>query len=297
MKWQKVRDLGLGLFKKRTRSRTLWISGSTGVVALFAYLLLLTGVSETHTGDITCGSVCESYVNITSTYWRICFEDFNFITTDSNITTELYVPTYGYAWRLFNPEKDCIERGLNKFKIVGYKDYWQTIKWTFDMKVNIDPIWNAVEPKVEQVQDCKNISYDVIEYIYGECSEERYNYSDCLKYTLNKSSKAKMCTEYGVYNYVYSCETGKYIVEKTRKVCTDIESYKITTNNEYICDYNDWGTCTNNNGLIVCDSKYDGNNDGVCQSGESCITINASTMSTTRDTFREMKADIECVKQ
>jgi len=50
---------------------------ATGVVTytdLFGILFQLKGVSHTHSGDITCAENCSSYVNITTDYWRICFE-------------------------------------------------------------------------------------------------------------------------------------------------------------------------------------------------------------------------------
>lgn len=43
----------------------------------------------------------------------------------------------------------------------------------------------------------------------------------------------------------------------------------------YKCDYYTFGNCKINDKAdeLICDSKYDGNGDGVCQSGESCYTI------------------------
>ena len=52
-----------------------YLAGSVGIVGLFAALFLLTGISYVHTGDIECGEICESYINITTSYWRICFEN------------------------------------------------------------------------------------------------------------------------------------------------------------------------------------------------------------------------------
>ena len=150
MRWQDVRDLGLGLYKKVSRSRTLWVGGSGSIFGVFALLLMLTGVSETHSGDsyVLEDGTAEAYVNITTTYWRLCFnESFEFVYTDPKVPTKLFVPTYGKKWREFVPGKDCIERGrVNKFKIVGY-DITKNTKWgfTFDTaysnEIDIDPIW------------------------------------------------------------------------------------------------------------------------------------------------------------
>ncbi len=46
---------------------------------------------------------------------------------------------------------------------------------------------------------------------------------------------------------------------------------------DYALDYGDWGKCShvpgNRSLVIFCDSRYDGNNDGVCSSGESCVSF------------------------
>jgi len=39
----------------------------------------------------------------------------------------------------------------------------------------------------------------------------------------------------------------------------------------YLINVTDFGGCTFNNTCTVCDSKYDGNEDGICNSGESCM--------------------------
>lgn len=145
MKWQ---DLNM-FFKKQNRSRTLWIGTSGSVFAILAYIFLLTGVSYTYTGDsyVTNGSG-EAYVNVTTAYWRICFADnFDFVSTTPTIDTRVYVPTYGTKWRLFDPARDCIDRGkVNRFKIIG-KDITETTKWSFIAdtsyinKIDIDPYW------------------------------------------------------------------------------------------------------------------------------------------------------------
>lgn len=139
-------------YKKSTRSRTIWITGSTGLVALIMFLLTFTGVSETHTGDQICLDKCISYVNITSTYYRFCFDsNFSLVQTDPKIEIEIYVPTIGKNnWRLWDPERDCIERKNknhplpNRFMIVGYKEPTQTVKWWSDGLKVPDPLWIGV---------------------------------------------------------------------------------------------------------------------------------------------------------
>jgi len=64
MKWQQIALLLMGI---------ILVGGTVTYVDLFSGLFQLTGVSYTNSGDITCGEECESYINITTTYWRICF--------------------------------------------------------------------------------------------------------------------------------------------------------------------------------------------------------------------------------
>ncbi len=166
MKWQTVRDLGIGLYKKRRRSRTLWVGGSLSAFGLFAYILLLTGVTETHSGDSfvdVMTQTADAYVNFSTSYWRICFDDtFEFVSTEPHIRTEVFVPTFGKKWRPFVPGKDCIDRKkINKFKITGY-GITETVKWTvkfnkpYTPEVDIDP--KFIFPyKIREVCDKKTI--------------------------------------------------------------------------------------------------------------------------------------------
>ena len=151
MKWQsvseKLKAYGAYIFKKRSRSRTLWIGGSGSVIGFLMLFVLLTGVSIESSGDQVCGEECISYINITTTYWRICFEDtFEPSFTDKDIRTELYVPTYGKKWRLWDASRDCIERKkVNRFKLIGFKDPKETVKWGLALetifKDYLDPVW------------------------------------------------------------------------------------------------------------------------------------------------------------
>ena len=179
MKWQDVAKILLGI---------LVIAGGLTYSDLFGALFQLNGIEYTHTGDITCDSTCESYINITTSYWRVCFEhtaddqrmyipgdsklsrveyqDYpdtvlykkanygrtlwvnlnnvdNIITTDPDIPVDWMVPTYGNQWRDVK-DGDCWDRGkVNKIKLVGHKEVWQDVKWSFitGEYVDIDPFW------------------------------------------------------------------------------------------------------------------------------------------------------------
>ena len=49
-------------------------SGAVTYTDLFGTLFQLKGIDYTYTGDIVCGETCESYINVTTDYWRVCFE-------------------------------------------------------------------------------------------------------------------------------------------------------------------------------------------------------------------------------
>ncbi len=65
MKWQEVAII------------LITVAGAAGFVSyvsLFGALFELTGMDYSYTGDINCINTCESYINVTTSYWRICFE-------------------------------------------------------------------------------------------------------------------------------------------------------------------------------------------------------------------------------
>ncbi len=158
MKWQDVNKKLVG--------------SSIGIITLFTALFMLTGVSYTHSGDIVCDEECEAYINVTTSYWRICFDNYNdtkysdetlfkkrtrsrtlhvnldhvdnIISTEPRIEVDWLVPARGKGnWR---PIKggDCWERKKNnRIKLVAKKNASQTVKWSFILgdKVDIDPIF------------------------------------------------------------------------------------------------------------------------------------------------------------
>ena len=68
-------------------------------------------------------------------------------------------------------------------------------------------------------------------------------------------------------------------MQKSKEICKDKEIQltinKLIGEENYKLEYGNWGKCSyeseDNKAIILCDSKSDGNNDGVCQPGESCI--------------------------
>lgn len=124
-----------------------------------------------------------------------------------------------------------------------------------------------------QVNDCKTIEWETEEPVYGTCQQE-YTQTFCDDPPINKS-----CHEETNY-YEYPCQTGTNIIPHSERVCTpkafeiEKETADIVTEKGRI-NFKDWGKCSyqteEDNLIVICDSQYDGNNDGICQSGESCV--------------------------
>ena len=147
----------------------------TGVLTytdLFGVLFQLTGVEATHSGDSYCKELCPTYINITTSYWRICFAHYsgtqyseevlfkkrsrsrtlhvnlnkvtNLISTEPRVEVDWLVPARGKGnWREIK-DGDCWDRKkINKIKLVGHKKEWQDVKWSFEVGdyVEIDPFW------------------------------------------------------------------------------------------------------------------------------------------------------------
>ena len=51
--------------------------GTLTYTDLLGALFQLKGINYTHSGDSFCGETCESYINVTTTYWRVCFAGYN----------------------------------------------------------------------------------------------------------------------------------------------------------------------------------------------------------------------------
>lgn len=168
----------MGKLKWQDVAKILMVIGlSTGLITysdLLGTLFQLKGINYVHSGDVPCGTICESYINVTTTYWRVCFAHYNgtkyedeimfkkvsrsrtlhinldmitnVVTTEPDIPVDWLVPARGIGnWRPLQ-SGDCWDRGkVNKIKLVGYKKPFQTVKWTLKTGnyLEIDPLWTG----------------------------------------------------------------------------------------------------------------------------------------------------------
>jgi len=215
MKWQQ----GAAIF-------LIIIASGTGLITytdLFGVLFDLTGVEYTFTGDQVCGEECESYINITTSYWRICFAGYNdtkyeneilfkkvsrsrtlhvnldkvdnIISTAPNTPVDWLVPAVGAGnWRPIQ-DGDCWERGkVNKIKLVGHKTKYDIVKWSFKTGdiVDIDPLWTSVI--VDDALKEKIVYYNSVEVVPYNCLD-KINETFETPEMLEELKKIEICYE------------------------------------------------------------------------------------------------------
>ncbi len=254
MRWQDINELvkEVFFFKKRSRSRTIWIRG--GVVSSFVgmlfYLSLLTGVTIESNGDIyNCGNECVVFINITSTYYRIGLETFPIYFDELDTNYEVFVPARGKGnWRPIKLGKDFIERKNkynvlpNRFKIIVHKKPWQTIK--YGVKIGMEdldpylfsenihniggkiitelcePVYKTWTDKIRHYKQC------IVESVYdpiNKTNSKAYNYT-CLDYIERIEYKDEQvdCIKNGkvnVSNKIYEGNEGYCKVKGTKVIC------------------------------------------------------------------------------
>lgn len=144
-----------------------------------------------------------------------------------------------------------------------------TIKWSFGLPGEdslVDPAFLPPNTAVkvgkkktktfllEKVQKCRTTFYNETVITYPMLKYFALNGSYQEKEVKNTSIVPRSFT---------SCEdTGRSNVIITEQ-----------DNRTFLCDYSSWGACDEEDGVLACDSKMDGNADGKCDPGESCIRI------------------------
>lgn len=258
VRWQDINELlsEVFFFKKRSRSRTIWIRGGllTSFLALLGALSLLTGVTIETSGDIYgCGGTCNVSVNITSTYYRIGVESFP-IYFDKDIPYEIYVPTRGKNnWRPFVPGEDFIERKNkynylpNRFLVTINKSPYDTVKYGVKMiGEHIDPYIYA--DNIHSVGD-KTVT-EICNKVYDGWIESITHYKNCTQkeqYFSKNDTTMKAydytCFDYREYinhTYLVGCiPTGQVKVNDDTITCND--GFGRLIKDEVICIHNKEG--------------------------------------------------------
>jgi len=268
----------------------------TGVITytdLFSGLFELKGMSYVYTEDSYCYRDCEAYINVTTTYWRVCFAHYedtkyenetlfkkvsrsrtlhinlnnidNVITTEPRVEVDWLVPARGKGnWRPLK-DGDCWDRlKTNKIKLIGHKEPGQTIKWSFKTGeyIDIDPLWIDVS---ELNTTIKNVTItDKITQL-DSCRDIYYDeitYKKDIKEIWDNENKTN----------VNVTILTKIITEKSREVCEkigfEIEDKKLIEYN-HCCFYLDDSVLCKLKGHADCNNAY-------CSSGENCQLFNVT---------------------
>jgi len=251
------------VFKKRTRSRTLWVN--------------LDKIEELVTTDPAIK------VDI-------------LVPTNRIARTEINHPEYG---RLrFLKDGDTLIRRTTKSRpgpsrIILHAENVNTIvKWNFDLEhwlledINIDPIWFPPKGDTINVQDIKQChleSFNVTEDVYENITITERILIPCLYYTNytfinnitgineNRSDVSNRSCNSEI-SVVREQKVGTKIVTKTREVCRVIGAR--IAGRDYLWDEVAFN-CKRTGSKYTCDSQNaDGNDNGVCDDGEdTCFTF------------------------
>ena len=232
-------EFGVRLFKKRTRSRTLWISGG-GLIATLSVIAILSGVTFQTSGDVVCGEECEIFINVSTWYWRVCFDNpDNMMSFSPEVKEAKYYYGYYSGWKEVNWSKFCLERYRkpNRLKIVVQKEDWQDIKWTLSLTPvdQLDPI--LISPFLTESE-----TYEVIVPVFKKCRVDYFS-TDCNN----------TCVKIPKF-YEEDCISHYKTEEKVKVTKVGL---KTKSGNVSFADY-DYGGCFDCKTHFVCYDKRDG---------------------------------------
>ena len=139
---------------------------------------------------------------------------------------------------------------------------------------------------------CKIDLYNAFEPVFGYVSRQRDVYGDCLfnlNYTdcLNTTGPNTDCLQkqrnltrrcvLGTESYQSYEKIGERNVQKNRTICRNAGFTINSAGAIKKINFDKAGYyCTSDINIITCDSVYDGNGDGICDSGESCVKFEAT---------------------
>jgi glutamine cyclotransferase len=136
---------------------------------------------------------------------------------------------------------------------------------------------------LEKIEDCQTIYWSETQPVYDTC-RTYYEGTGCDDEPFNTSCSVRQLSR------DYTCQTGEEIVEKSKEICSEKDMEftidKIIEQEKYRLSYGEWGKCSHitedQTVVVTCDSRYDGNGDGICSSGESCMQFRITKDGTQR---------------
>lgn len=118
-------------------------------------------------------------------------------------------------------------------------------------------------PSMERITACHTTTWEEPEPTWANCTVVIPT-TTCTDVPANKSCSTTSVTQ------TYLCINGSASVQHQRTDCTTtgfrIDNAVVLNTTGYNCSLTDAGKL-----YVTCDSIYDGNGDGICTSGESCI--------------------------
>lgn len=274
------------------------ITAGTPIFLYFAYsnklgAITITGKSWTEYCIATSWNeegICEAYINFTAnedTFWYPVDYDswgrstpYNF---DPAVKEWKLERKWGNGWREIPLTKPCTGTwcGLSNsndkrlFSVAWRKgktyetriraikgNSTDNIYWSLG---DFDPIWYGIN--VLTIEKC-NTNQEIVDIeILRKCSDK-------INIDLIDNITKTNITIIHISNY--SCVTGYFKDYRNQTICKDI-GHQVEDTKIY------WGKlgykCNLENLVLSCDSVYDGNGNGICTSGESCIEINIKDLS------------------
>ncbi len=121
---------------------------------------------------------------------------------------------------------------------------------------------NETSDDIKKIEQCEDVPYTDVESVFEPCTIQRTN-------TVCDAEMNKTCHTETV-DSTEQCFTGKKTVQKTNRVCTTVGYVifgKEIRTEGYVCSIEEKG----NKVTLICDSRYDGDGNGACSPGESCM--------------------------
>jgi len=145
---------------------------------------------------------------------------------------------------------------------------------------------------VNEIQNCYDEFYDEIEDVFDYVTRERDLYNNCI-YLSNSTScedepfntscvtntkEIEQQCVIGTESYENYEKVRVQVVQKSKTICNN-EGYTIDiAGSSKKIDFVKAGYyCSLDGNIITCDSVHDGNGDGICHSGETCIKFEVTS--------------------